>query len=202
LVLVYTPDNSWEDMQRVLAIRGFLAENVLPPIGLRQQGGDLGERMANAAKEAMELYDLGPLLLIGADCPMMPPEAITAAFQRLSADRENDPGADVVLGPAEDGGYYLLGLRSMDSVSPLLSGVDWSTERVFEQTVGNARRLGLRCDSNLPICYDIDMPADLGRLRQDLLSDSDLQERMPAIAEWLAKDTLPPFSVSPADGHR
>jgi glycosyltransferase A (GT-A) superfamily protein (DUF2064 family) len=133
---------------------------------------------------------------------MMPSEAITAAFERLCADRDSEFGVDVVLGPAEDGGYYLLGLRSVDKVGLLLSGVDWSTERVFEQTVANSRRLGLLCDSSLPICYDIDMPADLGRLRQDLLSDADLQERMPAIAEWLTKDALPPFSVSPADGHR
>jgi glycosyltransferase A (GT-A) superfamily protein (DUF2064 family) len=202
LVLVYTPDNSWEDMQKVLARHGSFAEDVLPPIALRQQGADLGERMANAAEEATTRYDLGPLVLIGADCPMMPPEAITAAFQRLRADRYIESGADIVLGPAEDGGYYLLGLRSMDNVGPLLSEVDWSTERVFAQTVANARRLSLRCDSNLPICYDIDMPADLGRLREDLLSDSDLQERMPAIAEWLATDALPPFSASPADGHR
>lgn len=200
LVVVYAPDDGWPELETVLSLRDSHSLVYLPPIALRQRGMDLGERMANAVKEAAETHGFGPLVLIGADCPLMPLAAIAAAF-RLLCSGENATGADVVIGPAEDGGYYLLGLRSEAQVTSLLLGVDWSTPSVRARTIANADRLGLRCVSDLPLCYDIDTPTDLVRLRKDLRENPELATDAPAISRWLDANPLPALSVADGDGH-
>jgi glycosyltransferase A (GT-A) superfamily protein (DUF2064 family) len=197
-VIVYAPADGWPDLRRALSLSES-ADEIHAPIVMPQRGGDLGDRMANAVHDAASLHDLGPLVLLGADCPLLPRAAIAVAFERL-APRGAEP-ADVVLGPAEDGGYYLLALRDREPVGPLLANVAWSTERVLAQTAANAEGLGLRLFADLPLSYDIDTPADLLRLRSDLQADPERARDSPAIARLLLENPLPPLSVSGGDGH-
>jgi len=126
-----------------------------PVPGVRQSGGDLGERLylalAEAAREAPFVAALG------SDHPTLPVETVHLAFARLEA------GAEVVLGPAEDGGYYLIALRA-GAVSPrLFVEIAWSTERVLPVTLERCRELGISPEL-LPAASDVDTPDDLRRL--------------------------------------
>jgi glycosyltransferase A (GT-A) superfamily protein (DUF2064 family) len=93
------------------------------------------------------------------DSPTLPAAYLSAAFTHL---RE---GADVVLGPCDDGGYYLIGLRQPQS--RLLREVPMSTPTVLRDTLAIAEELGLRV-ALLPTWYDVDTVAELRRLRQEL----------------------------------
>ncbi len=98
-----------------------------------QCGGDLGRRILGALGSAIAAGRVP--VLIGSDTPDLPVASIERAFERLR-------DADLVLGPAGDGGFYLIGVKSMQPA--LFEGVRWSTETVFERVVGNALRLRLR----------------------------------------------------------
>jgi len=129
--------------------------DVLPGVRCRpQRGRDLGERLAGAVAAAFAEAP-GPVLVIGADAPHVPAESLAEAARALGGT------ADVVLGPAEDGGYYLIGLREP---ADLFAGIAWSTPSVLAATRGRAERLGLRTHL-LPPSFDVDEPADLLRLR-------------------------------------
>jgi rSAM/selenodomain-associated transferase 1 len=117
-----------------------------------QRGADLGERMANAVGDALAEAP-GPVLVIGGDAPHVPAARLADAASALAA------GADVVLGPADDGGYYLIGLRS--PAPRLFRGIAWGTSRVLADTV--ARVGTLRTHLLLP-SFDVDEPEDLARL--------------------------------------
>ena len=97
----------------------------------------------------------GRRLALGTDCVTFDP-----AWLRQAAESE----APVALGPAEDGGYWCI---AADEPFPaLFDGIPWSTPEVAARTLDAAARAGLRVET-LPICYDIDTPADLDRLRRD-----------------------------------
>ncbi len=115
-----------------------------------QVGIDLGERLA-AAFAALLAGPTDRVVVIGADCPDLDSARIERAFTALEAH-------DLVLGPASDGGYYLIGLRP--PAPPLFDGVAWGTGRVLEQTLARARRAGLAV-SMLGELADFDTPADL-----------------------------------------
>jgi len=155
-------------------------EPALAP-GLRwfaQRGKDLGARMEHAIARAAR-WGARPILLIGTDSPHLPIENIALAIETLQADR-----ADLVLGPAEDGGYYLVG---MSRPAPgLFDGVAWSTSRAYAETAANAQRQSLRL-WNAPMGYDIDTPADLARLYEQICTDPRLRDRVPGTARWLAE---------------
>lgn len=114
-----------------------------------QQGADLGERMQHAINNG--LARVGCVVLTGTDCPDMAVEDICEAFRQLAAD------SDVVLGPAEDGGYYLLGART--SVPAIFSSMPWGTSRVFELTLARLAAAGLKIHC-LPTRRDLDCPED------------------------------------------
>ena len=114
-----------------------------------QGGGDLGARMACVP---------APCLILGADSPHLPLSLLSAALAAV-------PLHDVVLGPAEDGGYFLIGLRAPQPA--LFDGIAWSTETVLAQTLARADALGLTVHQTPP-WYDLDTPADLRRLAQGL----------------------------------
>ena len=120
-----------------------------------QSGADLGARMAYALDDALRRSRRA--LLIGTDIVVMSAEYLLAADRRLAG------GADVVLGPAEDGGYVLIGLTGRQP--QLFEGVDWGTNRVLMQTRDRIARLGLVV-AELPALWDVDTPADLARLAQ------------------------------------
>ncbi|MEM6520230.1 MAG: TIGR04282 family arsenosugar biosynthesis glycosyltransferase, partial [Cyanobacteria bacterium P01_C01_bin.70] len=96
--------------------------------------------------------------VIGADCPSITPDHLKTAFQRLQSH-------DVVVGPANDGGYYLIGLSQ--ACPDLFQDVPWGTPHVFEQTVAIARRLQLSL-ATLETLSDIDRPEDLSILPEPL----------------------------------
>lgn len=115
----------------------------------RQCGGDLGERMYNAMADGLARYER--VLLVGSDCP-----AIDAAY--LEEALRSLDHVPVVLGPALDGGYVLIGGRRVEP--DLFSGISWGGDRVYVQTQERLRALGLRW-AELPALADIDRPADL-----------------------------------------
>jgi rSAM/selenodomain-associated transferase 1 len=126
-------------------------------IGLREQGaGDLGARMARALDTA--LAEGTPALLIGCDCPALTPDYLREAAATLAR------GYDAVIGPAEDGGYVLIGIARGPS-TPLFEGVAWSTPQVMQQTRARLASLAWRwCE--LATLWDVDRPQDLSRLAQ------------------------------------
>ena len=119
---------------------------------LPQQGDTLGERISNTL--ASLLKDFSPVVLIGSDSPDMPGQLIIRAFEILRT-------ADVVLGPAQDGGYYLIGMRSTHPV--LFERIDWSTPAVAQQTRERAAEGGVSL-AELPPWRDLDTVADLEKL--------------------------------------
>ena len=119
----------------------------------RQSDGDLGIRMLRCFEHlAAEGY--GRMLIVGADSPTLPPAYLRMGFELLAQ-------VDAVLGPTEDGGYYAVGCRRPHP--EMFSGVEWSTDRAFEQTEAAFDRAGFSF-ARLPVWYDIDTFEDLQRL--------------------------------------
>ena len=124
-----------------------------------QGPGDLGERLARAAREARR-DGIGRLVIIGSDAPLLPLPLVEAAFSGL-ADR------DALLAPAEDGGYVLIGLAleraPPTAIESLFASIPWGTEAVRKATSEAARRSGLGF-GELAGHWDVDRPEDLPRL--------------------------------------
>lgn len=121
----------------------------------RQSEGDIGDRMASAF-QASFVAGMTAVVLIGTDCPELNAPLMAEAFQLL---RQHD----LVLGPAVDGGYYLIGLRRL--IPELFAGIAWSTAEVLQQTITIAQRLGLAV-AELPLLSDVDRPEDLSVWKQ------------------------------------
>lgn len=119
------------------------------PIMLKQQpDGDLGDRMLGAIAAQN-----GPTLVIGTDCPALTAEHLRAAAAALES-------SDVVLIPAEDGGYVLIGVRAVHL--ELFSGIAWGASSVLAETQTRVAALGLKA-VELPSLWDVDTEADLAR---------------------------------------
>lgn len=121
-----------------------------------QHGADLGARMQHALTTALDSNGFRQVLLIGSDCLALDQHYIAQALGKL------EEGAEVVLGPALDGGYVLIGLATQDpqAVASLFQDIDWGTDAVLEQTLCRIRDAGLSC-SLLPPLPDVDRPEDL-----------------------------------------
>ncbi len=119
-----------------------------------QKGKDLGERMARATREALRRAPF--VLLIGADCPELAPR------QLRRAARWRAGGTAVVLAPARDGGYALVGLAR--PVPAMFRGIPWGSERVYAQTEARLKNSGRRLRA-LAQVDDIDRPEDLAKIR-------------------------------------
>jgi hypothetical protein len=115
-----------------------------------QPEGDLGVRMHTFFEQHIVAAD-NRVVVIGSDSPTMPREYVERAFDDLAR-------ADCVLGPATDGGYYLIGMRGR--AWPVFSKIEWSGCRVLEQTVNRIAEAGAK-PALLPAWYDVDTPADL-----------------------------------------
>jgi rSAM/selenodomain-associated transferase 1 len=121
-----------------------------------QVEGDLGQRMSVALTDG--LCRASRVLLIGSDIPAMTHEDLREADEALKA------GADVVLGPVEDGGYWLIGL--VRPAPELFDGIAWSTDLVMQQT--RERMQAMRCRwHELAPRWDVDRPEDLTRMSGD-----------------------------------
>lgn len=131
---------------------------------LDQEGGELGERMCNAANELMD-RGYKRVVIIGSDIPTLPATHLTSALSQLEK-------FDAVLGPATDGGYYLIGLSSRPQ--GIFENIPWSTSEVFESTVKRIENRGLSLHI-LPEWYDIDSFADL-RVMVEKIRESSPQE--------------------------
>lgn len=116
--------------------------------------GDLGLKMQAAFSHAFQ-QGAKAAVIIGTDCPSLTTELLTQAYTALNTH-------DVVVGPAEDGGYYLLGMKEL--YADLFAGKSWSTNSVLAHTLDDAARLGLRV-SQLPTLRDVDDAADLAAWR-------------------------------------
>ncbi len=127
-----------------------LADRFRTPLPcVAQEEGDLGQRMLAAFRVMLRASRSG--VLIGTDCPDLSAGVLTLAFEALHT-------ADVVLGPAGDGGYYLIGLKR--PVPALFENVEWSTSTVLARTLERASALGLSVWL-LPTLSDVDEPQDL-----------------------------------------
>ena len=125
-----------------------------------QAHGDLGEKLKNSFDEAFSCGAIR-VVAIGCDCPSLSKEHLGRAFDALYQK-------DLVLGPATDGGYYLVGIKY--PIDALFEDIPWGTDKVLETTVSLAQQLGLSIEI-LEELHDIDEPEDLKYLN----NHSDLQ---------------------------
>ena len=166
-VAVYTPVG-WE---------GAYAD-ILPPDFdlLPQRGGSFGERLWFAAEDLFKC-GFGGVCLIDSDSPTVPAATFAHAVEVLRSSREH-----IVLGPADDGGYYLIGLKKPHR--EMFERIDWSTERVLEQTKARAKEIGLAIKL-LPTCYDVDDFTTLRRLCKELLGGNSPDAKAPETTKFL-----------------
>ncbi len=144
-VLAYSPPDSKAEFEEMLGGRFEL---------MPQHDGDLGTRLAVFVSHWFQ-RGTRSVVLIGMDSPTLPLPSLRQAFESLE-------DVDVVIGPATDGGYYLIGFNQF--APALFEGIAWSTESVLVETVEKVHELKLRL-SMLPPWYDVDTLADWRMLR-------------------------------------
>lgn len=121
-------------------------------MALRTQGpGDLGQRMLRAQKRLAK--SVSKSIIVGSDCAFVTKHHLHAALDLLDQ-------SDLVLGPAVDGGYYLIGVRR--PIPAIFRGIDWGTGRVLEQTLVRARSAAVDV-ALLPVLSDVDTATDYRR---------------------------------------
>jgi rSAM/selenodomain-associated transferase 1 len=148
-----------------------------PSLGLLpQRGADLGERLSAVLTELLGRGHAGAMA-VDSDSPTLPMTYVVEAATVLAAST-----CDVVLGPCEDGGYYLVGLRSPQPA--LFEGIPWSTDAVFALTLAKARARNLSVHV-LPAWFDVDTEADLQRLHAEIVAGSPGPPRTSAFVRQL-----------------
>ena len=161
-LVVYTPAGSESAFEGVLP-RGF---NLLT-----QRGASLGERLCNATDDLLR-QGYGAVCLINSDSPTLPESILIRAIELLATD-----GDRVVLGAAEDGGYYLIGLKHAHR--NLFNEIAWSTSNVLARTKQRAAEIDLHVEL-LPPWYDVDDAETLSRLCEELFFTTSLNGAYPA----------------------
>ena len=142
-----------------------------------QPPGDLGVKLSEFFASAFR-REAQRVVVLGCDSPTLPLEVIDDAFEQLER-------VDVTLGPASDGGYYLLGARRF--LPDLFRGISWGTENVLRQTKEALEKLGHRYHLLVP-WYDVDRPDDLERLREEI---GYLRRAHPALVPRRVTEALP-----------
>jgi len=164
------------------SIRGIAGEACPRAQVVAQSGSDLGERMANAFRDALAAGH-ARVALIGTDSPSLPPDRVNRALSLLR-DRP-----EVVLGPSLDGGYYLIGLRA--ALPQLFQHMDWSSGTVLVDTLRRTQAIRAAV-SLLEPWYDVDTPEALAVLRAHLTALALAGEPIPCPATWqYLQDQLP-----------
>ena len=168
LVLCYTPEGEEEAFEEIEREGSMM---------IPQRGSDLGERLRNCF---IDLFGLGfeSVIVIGADSPTLPGELVYDAFDSLE-----DP-SDVIIGPTEDGGYYLIGMRKLHE--QIFEKIPWSTDGVLAATADRIKQIG----SNLivmPEWYDVDTPEELERLKQQLTETEEAARLTRGFLEQMSK---------------
>ena len=140
-----------------------------------QQGADLGERLAHG----FETLGAGgeAVALLSSDSPTLPISEVAAGLRALDGPNK------ALIGPCDDGGYYLIGLSTFEPT--VLSEIPWSTAEVLQTTRQRCRALGLSV-TELPTWYDVDDLDDLGRLQRELAEDP---TRAESTARLLARES-------------
>lgn len=151
-VAVYTPIGAERDFDGLLPA-GFSL--------LAQRGEGFGERLFHAAEDLLRI-GFESLCLIDSDSPTLPPELLMQATRALES-----AGDRVVLGPTDDGGYYLIGIKRIHQ--RLFTNITWSTAHVLEQTIERANEINLDVEL-LPVWYDVDDASSLNALCNELFS--------------------------------
>lgn len=128
-----------------------------------QRGDAFGERLIFATEDLLRV-GFDAVCLIDSDSPTVPQQAYADAAQIL-----HEPGDRIVFGPSDDGGYYLIGMKQLHR--RLFEDIDWSTERVAEQTLAHAKEIGVEVKL-LPTWYDVDDRATLRRLCDELIGST------------------------------
>lgn len=166
-IAVYTP------VGQEAAFDGLLpASFMLMP----QRGEGFGERLLYAAEDLLAV-GFRSVCLIDSDSPTLPRGVLEHAVAALAQE-----GDRVVLGPADDGGYYLIGLKTPHAA--LFAGIAWSTERVLEQSIAAARQAGIETEL-LPVWYDVDERESLARLCEELFAPGRPTDRAPHTRAFL-----------------
>jgi rSAM/selenodomain-associated transferase 1 len=166
-IAVYTPVGAEESYRGILPTEFFL---------IAQRGNGFGERLQFAVQDLLNIGFVS-VCLINSDSPTVPASVFTEATQVLT-----QPNDRVVLGPSEDGGYYLIGLKK--SHARLFEEIDWSTEKVLRQTIDRAQDIDLDVHL-LPSWFDVDDRATLQRLSRDLL-DQEYSHCAPATRTFMS----------------
>ncbi len=170
-VAVYTP------LGAEAAFEGLLPETFSL---LAQRGERFGERLFNAAEDLVAVgYE--SLCLINSDSPTLPSALLKQAVDALAR-----AGDRVVLGAADDGGYYLIGLKQAHR--HLFTNIDWSTARVLSQTIERAAEINLEAEV-LPVWYDVDDAATLAQLCNELFSSNGERVARSGLAGYSAPHT-------------
>jgi rSAM/selenodomain-associated transferase 1 len=167
-IAVYTPVGAESAYNDILPVDFSL---------LPQRGDRFGERLYLAVEDLFKC-GFASVCLIDSDSPTVPAKNFAEAVELLSAR-----GDRVVLGPSDDGGYYLIGVKKPHR--HLFEQIDWSTERVLNQTIQRATEIGLEIEL-LPTGYDVDDGASLRRLCNEILADTTAADVAPYTRQFLA----------------
>jgi uncharacterized protein len=164
LAVAFTPPDAFHYFESITP-----AGTSLLPV----QGGNIGDCLVQAIGH---YFGLGytQVVALNSDGPSLPPHFLQQAALYLKQ-------SDLVLGPGDDGGYYLVGMRRL--YKAIFEGIEWSTDGVLVQTLERAGRLGLKT-SLTPNWYDVDTPGDLLRLQQELKTL--LPDQLPHSRRFLA----------------
>ena len=164
---VFTPPGAEAEYEDILPEDFFL---------IPQHGDHFGDRLIFAAEDLFKA-GFASVCLINSDSPTVPAESFAQAVKLLRL-----PGDRIVLGPCDDGGYYLIGLKSLHR--ELFEQIDWSTERVLEQTRQRAAEIEIEVKL-LPVGYDVDDRATLRRLCGELLGENSREDVAPHTRKFL-----------------
>jgi rSAM/selenodomain-associated transferase 1 len=162
LVQMASKDPRWVTWLAMTPDRAARHRRGLWPGGYRLIGqgrGDLGARMARIFQDLPP----GPVVIVGSDIPGIRPDLITQAFRALGAH-------DWVIGPAHDGGYYLIGAKRLRRPYRPFEGVRWSHEQTLADTLANLKRQGRPRVAYLPVLRDVDSGSDLAALKEPTAS--------------------------------
>lgn len=170
LVLCYTPAGEEEAFEKVEREGSLM---------LAQRGDSLGERLEHCFTALFE-HGFDSVVIIGGDSPTLPVENLLTAFESLTDEDE------IVIGPAEDDGYYLIGMRKLHP--RVLEDIPWSTNEVLAVTRRRIQEAKLNL-IELPVCYDVDTPEALQRLRQELKEQKELARYTRRCLKEIAKRT-------------
>ena len=136
----------------------YFAEMVPPGcLLLPVKGADIGECLLAALSGLLE-RGYQKAIALNSDGPSLPPLFLVQAIHKLD-------GVDLVIGPAEDGGYYLIGMKRL--IPEIFQAIDWSTQMVLTQTLERGSDLSMSVRL-LPAWYDVDTPEDLARIASEL----------------------------------